>query len=110
MVTIQSEEFGSESCFLDTSCSNHMIGHKNWVSNLDTSKKSMVRLVDDNTIEAAGIRDIKIKKDGRIVIFIESVLHVSSMKCNQLSVGQIVEKGFFFVCMKNDLLKVYDLK
>ena len=109
MVTTQDAEFGSENWFLDTGCSNHMTGHKNWVSNLDTSKKSKVRLADDNTIEAAGIGDIHIMKDGKVVAVIESVLYVPGMKCNLLSVGQLVEKGFS-VCMKDDLLKAYDSK
>ena len=66
-------------------------------------------MANDNTIEAAGIGDIHIKKDGKVVAVIESVLYVPSMKCNLLNVGQLVEKGFS-VCMKDDLLKVYDSK
>jgi len=64
-----------------------MIGHKNWVTNLDTSKKSKVRLADDNTIEATSIGDIKIKKEGKIVVVIENVLYVPRIKDNLLKVG-----------------------
>jgi len=86
-----------------------MFGHKNWVSNLDTSKKSKARLANDNIIEAVGIGDIQIKKDGKVMAVIEIVLYVPGMKCNLFSVGKLVEKGFS-VCMKDDILKVYDSK
>ncbi|XP_017416500.1 uncharacterized protein LOC108327291 [Vigna angularis] len=76
MVTTQDEEFMLENWFLDTGCSNHMTGHKKWISNLDTSRKSKISFADDNTIEAAEIGDIVIKKDGKSVTIIESVLYV----------------------------------
>jgi len=43
------------------------------------------------------------------VVVIENVLYVPGMKCDLLSVGQLVEKGFS-VSMKDDFLKVYDSK
>jgi len=85
MVTTHDEEFMSENWLLDTGCSNHMIGHKKYILNLDTSKKSNVRLADDNTIKATKIGDIVIKK---------VCLYVPRMKCNLLSVGQLAKKGF----------------
>jgi len=68
-----------------------------------------VKLAYDNTIKAARIGDEKIKRDERIMAVIEGVMYVPGMKCNLLSVGQLIEKGFS-VCMKNDMLKVYDSK
>jgi len=38
---------------------------------------------------------------------IENVLYVLGMKCNLMSVGQLVEKGFS-VIMKHDSLELFD--
>jgi len=40
---------------------------------------------------------------------IEDVLYVPRMKCNLLSVGQLVQKEFS-VFMKEEVLKVYDAR
>ena len=40
---------------------------------------------------------------------IKYVLFVPGMKCNLLSVGQLVEKGFSVV-MKDEVLKLFDTK
>ncbi|XP_017438160.1 uncharacterized protein LOC108344205 [Vigna angularis] len=109
MVTMNEEGFVDENWFLDTRCSNHMTEHKNWISNLDTRKTSKIRLVDDNTMEAAEVGNIVIKKQGEEVAFIENVLYVPKMKCNLLNVGQLIEKGFS-VTMGEDMLRVYDSK
>ncbi|WVY90631.1 hypothetical protein V8G54_036145 [Vigna mungo] len=65
--------FVDENWFLDTGCFNHMTGHKNWISNLGTSKN---RLANDNTIEVVGVGNIVIKKQGEEVVVIENVLYI----------------------------------
>lgn len=64
------------------------------MSNIETSKSSKIILADDNVIDAAGIGDVVIRKDGKEIIVIENVFYVPGMKCNLLSVGQLVQKGF----------------
>jgi len=71
-----------------------MTGHGEWMSNIETSKSSKIILADDNVIDAAGIGDVVIRKDGKEIIVIENVFYVPGMKCNLLSVGQLVQKGF----------------
>ena len=39
---------------LDNGCSNHMIGNKNLVSNLDVSVKTEVNLGTDKTVDVDG--------------------------------------------------------
>lgn len=46
------------------------------------------------------------RKDGKKAM-IENVLYVLGMKCNLMSVGQLVEKGFS-VIMKHDSLELFD--
>ncbi|BAT75918.1 hypothetical protein VIGAN_01385500 [Vigna angularis var. angularis] len=63
MVTAQ-DDFVSENWFLDTGCSDHMTGHKDWLTNLDTSKQSKMRLANDSTITTTSEGDIVIRRNG----------------------------------------------
>jgi len=65
MVTTSEEEFGRENWFPDTGCSNHMTGHKEWISNIDTTKSSIIKLADDNMIKAERVGNMVIKKDDK---------------------------------------------
>lgn len=97
----------SYSWYLDTGCSNHMTCCKEWLTNLDPTKKSKVRFADFNTVTTEGIGPIAIKRrDGKLAV-IQDVMYVLGMKCNLLSLGQLVEKGFT-VIMKNECLKMFD--
>jgi len=109
MVTTSEEDFGRENWFLDTGCSNHMTGHKEWLSNIDTSRSNKIKLADDNMIRAEGVGNVVIKKDGKETMVIEDVLYVPGIKYNLLSVGQLVQKGFS-ISMKEEVLKVYDAR
>ncbi|XP_047176575.1 uncharacterized protein LOC124843797 [Vigna umbellata] len=84
-----------ESCwYLDTWCSNHMKGKREWLINLDTSIKSNVRFADNSVIMAEGAGKVLItRKDGRSAYMI-NVLYVPTMKSNLLSLGQLLEKGY----------------
>lgn len=82
------------SWYLDTGCSNHMTGNKNWLIDLDKSIKGTVRFADNSTIRAEGLGKIMItRKDGRSV-YMHNVLYVPTMKNNLLSLGQLLEKGY----------------
>lgn len=80
--------------YLGIGCSNHMIGHKDFLVDLDTSRKTKIKLADSRTLVAEGVRNIVVKSnDGKIAI-IENVLFVSGMKFNRMSVRQLIENGF----------------
>lgn len=75
---------------------------------MDESKKSKVKFVDDNTTRVEGMGNVVIKrKDGSHAI-IENVLLVPAMKCNLLSIGQLIEKGFTVVMGNHDRVEVFD--
>ncbi|GAU42259.1 hypothetical protein TSUD_327370 [Trifolium subterraneum] len=61
---------------LDTSCSNHITGHRDWLIRFDQSKKSTVRLADNSFIQAMGIGDMVIKRSNGDSAVIEEVLYV----------------------------------
>jgi len=58
-------------------------------------------------MKAEGMRNVTIQgKEGKKAV-IEKVLHVPGMKCNLMSVRQLIEKGYL-VTMENDTLKLYN--
>ena len=97
----------SEAWYLDTGCSNQMTGHKEWLGDFDENRRSNIRLADNRTLSAKGMRNILIqRKDGKTAL-IENVLYVPGMRCNLMSVSQLVEKGFS-VSMKDGMLELLD--
>ena len=50
MTTTNSEEDSVNLWFLDTGCSNHMIGYKEWFVNIDDKMKNKIKFAD-NTYE-----------------------------------------------------------
>jgi len=97
----------SKAWYLDIGCSNHMTGHKEWLGDFDENRRSKIKLADSKTLSAEGMGNILIqRKDGKIKL-IKNVLYVPGMRCNLMSVGQLVEKGFS-VSMKGGMLKLFD--
>ncbi|GAU50483.1 hypothetical protein TSUD_409690 [Trifolium subterraneum] len=93
--------------FLDTGCSNHMTSHKEWLIDINPSKKSKVRFADDRTLHAEGMGKMVITRDDGKNVIMEDVLYVPGMKSNLLSIGQLIQKGFE-VKMKNNSLSLFD--
>jgi len=84
-----------------------MIGKKEWLNEFDDSKKTSVRWDDIKSMNAEGMRNVTIQGKDRKKAVIEKVLYVPGMKCNLMSVGQLIEKGYS-VTMENDNLKMYN--
>ncbi|KAI5414128.1 hypothetical protein KIW84_058321 [Lathyrus oleraceus] len=75
--------------YLDSGCSNHMTGNKNWFTKLDESLKKVIKFVDGKHITSGGKRDIFIvRKVGRKSNIID-VLYVPSMASNMISVDNM---------------------
>ncbi|PNX87586.1 F-box protein [Trifolium pratense] len=47
-----------EHWYLDTCCSNHMISHRDWLINFNSSSKTKIRFADNRTIPAEGVGDV----------------------------------------------------
>ncbi|GAU42845.1 hypothetical protein TSUD_387380 [Trifolium subterraneum] len=93
--------------FLDTGCSNHMTSHKEWLIDINPSKKSKIRFAYDRTLQAEGIGKMVITRDDGKNVIMEDVLYVPGMKSNLLSICQLIQKGFE-VKMKNNSLSLFD--
>eukprot|EP00253_Pinus_taeda_P009201 PITA_09201 len=93
--------------FLDSGCNNHMIGNIALFSKLGQNVKSQVTLGTDSKIYVMGKGEVKIfTKKGEKKTIVD-VYYVPGMKCNLLSIGQLVQKGYnvFFV---NDECTIMD--
>ncbi|WVY89239.1 hypothetical protein V8G54_034753 [Vigna mungo] len=94
--------------YVDSGCSNHMTYNRSWMMNLDESKKSKVRVADNNTLRVKGIGSVKIKRKNGLHAALENVMLVPEMKCNLLSVGQLTEKGYTVIMGSNAQIEVYE--
>jgi transposase InsO family protein len=86
-----------------------MTGRRDWFTTLKNTQNNNVKFADDSTLAVKGIGDVSIKrKDGKHSV-ISNVLYIPGMKCNLLSIGQLLEKNYKIV-MENRLLNVFDIK
>ena len=105
MVTTRDEDKFKDQWYLDSGCSSHMSGRKNWFVNIKPSMKNMVKFANDNTLAAEGIGDVMImRKDGKKSV-ISNGLYIPGMKSNLLSIGQLVEKNYK-VSIEDKLMRV----
>ncbi|RDX93140.1 hypothetical protein CR513_24641, partial [Mucuna pruriens] len=108
MVTTSSKEDCS-SWYLDTGCSNHMTGNRDWLVDFNPNVTTSVRFADNSTILAEGIRKVMITRKNREIAYMHDVLYIPSMKNNLLSLGQLLEKGFTMAMQANHT-KIFDDK
>ncbi|CAJ2647891.1 unnamed protein product [Trifolium pratense] len=109
MVTSNSENDTSKLWYLDTGCSNHMTGHRDWLLEFDENFKSKVKFADDSTISVEGKGKVMVQRKNGNHTFVADVLYVPSMKHNLLSLGQLLEKGFNY-STKDHIIEVFDPK
>ena len=93
--------------FLDSGCSNHMIGNKDFFEILDRSIKSEVKLGNNEIVEVSGKGIVNvITKHGKKSI--SNVYFVPCLKHNLISVGQLSQKGYRVIFEKN-LCTIFDM-
>eukprot|EP00253_Pinus_taeda_P009148 PITA_09148 len=91
----------------DCGCSNHMTGNIALFSKLDQSVKSQVTLGTDSKISVMGKREVKVLTRKGEKKTIADVYYVPGMKCNLLSIGQLVQNGYN-VFFENDVCTIMD--
>ena len=72
--------------YLDSGCSNHMCGMKEWFMDFDGSYQHQVKLGDDRKMLVEGRGNVRLEIDG-IFQVITSVYYVPGLKNNLMSVG-----------------------
>ncbi|XP_057425797.1 uncharacterized protein LOC130719176 [Lotus japonicus] len=106
---VSSHKNDDSTWYLDSECSAHMTGHKNWFVDLDESKTSGVRFADNSMITYAGKGRVLIRKKNGKQAFILDVLFVPSLKHNLISLGQLIENGYSMKT-KGKKLMIFDPK
>ncbi|CAJ2637623.1 unnamed protein product [Trifolium pratense] len=91
--------------FLDSGCSNHMVGNKEWLFDYDDSFKDSVKLGDDSKMAVIGKGNLKLYIQGYVQV-LTNVYYLPGLKNNLLSIGQLQQKNLTIV-FKNDTCKVY---
>ncbi|GMP96106.1 hypothetical protein CsSME_00044899 [Camellia sinensis var. sinensis] len=78
--------------FLDSGCSNHMCGKKEYFSDFDESFKDYVKLGNNSSMVVMGKGNVRLQVNGKAQI-ITRVFYVPQLKNNLLSLGQLQEMG-----------------
>jgi hypothetical protein len=77
--------------FLDSGCSNHMCGKKEYFSDLNEKFRDSVKLGNNASMTVMGKGNVRLQVNGITQIF-TSVFFVPELKNNLLSIGQLQEK------------------
>jgi hypothetical protein len=85
--------------FLDSGCSNHMIGTKEWLFDFDDSFREIVKLGDNSTMYVLGKGNVKLCLQGKISV-ITDVYYLPNLRNNLLSIGQLQKKNLTVVFRK----------
>lgn len=91
--------------YLDSGCSNHMCGTKEWFTELDEKFRQSVKLGDDRRLQVEGKGNLRLKING-IIQMISSVYFIPGLKKNLLSVGQLQQKGLK-ITIEDDVCEVW---
>jgi len=91
--------------FLDSGCSNHMSGHKDFFAELDENFRKSVKLGDNSSIDVMGKGRVHLQVNN-IPQVISEVFYIPDLKNNLLSIGQLQEKGLAILFRYNKC-KVY---
>lgn len=94
--------------FLDSGCSNHMTGCKDWFFDLEEGFNRSVKLGNDTRMSVVGKGSVKLQVNGAIQV-IPEVYYVPELKNNLLSLGQLQERGLA-ILIRDGTCKVYHPK
>jgi len=91
--------------FLDSWCSNHICGKKEYFTDFDGSFKGLMKLGNNSSMVVIGKGNVRLQVNG-ITQIITGVFYIPELKNNLLSIGQLQEKGFT-IMFQNGTCKVF---
>lgn len=71
-----------------------MTGRKKWFIKINQSMKNKVKFADDSILVTKGIGDVSIRRMNGKKSLMSHVLYIPGIKCNILSIGQMLEKNY----------------
>ncbi|KAM2097560.1 hypothetical protein ACFX1R_021090 [Malus domestica] len=82
--------------YIDSGCSNHMTGREDLLVNIDKRVTAKVEMGTGQLVDVVGKGDLMVEtKQGKR--YIREVMFVPGLKENLLSVGQMMEHGYYLV-------------
>jgi len=106
MASSEFKEGKDNEWFLNSGCSNHMSGNKNWFMQLDEDFWHKVKLGNDTCLAVMGKGNIRIVVSG-VTHMISHVYYVPELINNLLSLGQLQEKGLSIHIQNNKCIVVH---
>lgn len=95
-----------EDWFLDSGCSHHMTGNKQWFTEIhEEGLNKNVKLGNDTTLNVVARGSIQVQIND-VTHVISDVYYVPELKTNLLSLGQLQEKGLA-ILIQNDTCKIF---
>lgn len=91
--------------FLDSGCSNHMSGNRQWFTDIDEHYRQFVKLGNNSKMTVMGRGNIRLHVNG-VTQVITDVYYIPELKNNLLSIGQLQEKGVAILIHKG-MCQVY---
>lgn len=91
--------------FLDSGCSNHMTGNKEWFVSLEHDLNRTVKLGNDMRMAVVAKGSMRVQVNGLTQV-ISDVYYVHELKNNLLSIGQLQEKGLA-ILIRDGICKVF---
>jgi hypothetical protein len=105
----EGQKFKEEMWYIDSGCSNHMVGTKEWFFDFDEKSRESVKLGNDSKMAVMGRGNIKLCIGGKIHV-ITDVYYLPGLGNNLLSVGQLQQKNLTIVFKKNMCQLFHDEK
>ena len=94
MTHSQVHNISNDIWFLDSGCSNHMLGIKSIFRDIDETHKLNVRLGDNKQIQVEGKGTIEVKTNQGKVKYLDNVFFVPTLSHNLFSIGQLIDDGY----------------
>lgn len=73
---------------------NHLTRNKQPLVDFYYDKRTKIKCVDDEYLNAKGMRNVRVKLDNGKIILIKDEWYVLDMNSNLMSVGQLIENDF----------------
>lgn len=103
-----SNQAKDEVWFLDSGCSNNMVGIKDWLFDFDDSFRASIKLGNDSKMQVMGKGNLKLFIGG-IFHVVTDVHYLPGLSNNLLSIGQLQQKNLTIMFQK-DMCKVFHEK
>lgn len=91
--------------FLNSGCSNHMCGKREFFSDFEGNFREKVKLGDNSSMDVMGKGNVRMLVNGFVQI-ITGVFYVPGLKNSLISIGQLAEKGLA-ILIQQGTCKIY---